>query len=288
MDRLSSVFPSDEDVSGARSRFSTRELIVLVSRDVLSVIFSRDGLGTAIKRQRKYWRRMRDPSRRRATAWCRKHSTDIETFARCVDAALWEEATEAQNRIVRLRRQRLVALNLPGARASDIGGGPGNLALLYWLVRLLKSETILETGVASGASSRAILEALHLNAAGHLYSSDLSGVIPREHAGLCVDTEMTGRWTLLHEGDRQNIPQLVGSVASIDLVHYDSAKEAEEMHWVLEQLAPLLAPDAVIVLDDVDRHGFMEEFVRTTDRSWVVFRTAAVLGLTEALESRSR
>jgi predicted O-methyltransferase YrrM len=259
-----------------------------VSRDVPSVIFSRDGLDTAIKHQRKYWRRMRDPKRRRATAWCRKHSTDIGAFAQSVDAALWEEATEAQKRIVRLRRERLVALDLPGARASDIGGGPGNLALLHWLVRLLKSKTVLETGVASGASSRAILEALHLNGSGHLYSSDLSGVIPREHSGLCVDAEMTGRWTLLHDGDRKNIPRFVESVASIDLVHYDSAKNAEEMHWVLEQLAPLLAPRAVIVLDDVDRHGFMHNFVRNADRSWVVFRTTAVLGLTEALESRSR
>lgn len=256
------------------------------TRDAVRILLSRDGLGTAVKHQRKWWRRMRDPERRRATAWCRKHSTDLDGFARRVEPALWHEATAASDRIVRLRRERLAALDLPGARASDIGGGPGNLALLHWLVRLLRSETVLETGVASGASSRAILEALHLNGSGHLYSSDLSGVIPREHAGLCVDPDMRGRWTLLHEGDRKNLPQLLDSAGSIDLVHYDSAKDSKEMRWVLDQVAPALAPSAVIVLDDVDRHGLLEEFVRTTDRSWFVFRTAAVLGLTEALEAR--
>ncbi len=223
------------------------------TRDVLRVLLSRDGIGTAVKYQRKWWRRMRDPARHRATAWCRRHSTDLDAFARSIDATLWEEAAEVQDRIVRLRKARLVALDLPGARASDIGGGPGNLALLHWLVRLLRPESVLETGVESGASSRSILEALHTNGSGHLYSSDLSGVIPREHAGLCVDPAMRGRWTLLHDGDRKNIPRLLDSAGSIDLVHYDSAKDPDEMRWVLNQTAPLLTPNAVVVLDDVCR-----------------------------------
>ncbi len=253
------------------------------TRHVLRVLLSRDGLGTAVKYQRKWWRRMRDPERRRATAWCRRHSTDLDHFARGIDPMLWEEATEVQNRIVRLRRDRLVALDLPGARASDIGGGPGNLALLYWLVRRLRPETVLETGVASGASSRSILEGLHVNGSGHLYSSDLSGVIPREHAGLCVDPEMRERWTLLQDGDRKNIPEVLKSVGSIDLVHYDSAKDPAEMRWVLNQIAPLLKSNAVVVLDDIDRHGLFQKLTQTTDQSWLVFQSVAVLGLTEAL-----
>lgn len=258
------------------------------THEILRILFSRDGAGTVIKHLRKWLRRMNDPERRRATAWCRKHSTDLEAFARTVDAALWDEAIEVRNRIVRLRRERLVALDLPGARASDIGGGPGNLALLHFLVRLLRPDTVVETGVASGASSRSILEALFTNGSGHLYSSDLAGVIPRENAGLCVDRTMRSRWTILHEGDRNNIPHLLDSIVSIDLVHYDSAKDPEEMRWVLEQLAPQLGLHAVIVLDDVDRHGFVQEFVNSTSYSWFIFRTTAVIGLTEALESRSR
>ncbi len=255
-------------------------------RNALRILLSRDGVGTAVKYSRKWWRRMKDPARRRATAWCRRNSTDLDGFARSIHPALWEEATEVQDRIVRLRKDRLVALDLPGARASDIGGGPGNLALLHWLVRLLRPETVLETGVASGASSRAILEGLHTNGAGHLFSSDLSHVIPSEHAGLCVDPEMRGRWTLLHEGDRKNIPRLLASAGSIDLVHYDSAKDPNEMRWVLSQTAPLLTSSAVVVLDDVNRHGLMQELVQTTDQSWFIFRNAAVLGLTEAIEAR--
>ncbi len=256
--------------------------------NVLRVLLSRDGLGTAVKYQRKWWRRMRDAERRRATAWCRRHPTDLDGFARSVDPALWQEATEVRDRVVRLRKERLVELNLPGARTSDIGGGPGNLALLYWLVRLLRPETVLETGVASGASSRSILEGLHLNSSGHLYSSDLSRLIPRQHAGLCVDPEMRARWTLLHEGDRKNIPQILKLTGSIDLVHYDSAKDPNEMRWVLDQTAPLLASNAVVVLDDVDRHGLIQEVVQAADQSWFVFRNAAVLGLAEAIKARGR
>jgi predicted O-methyltransferase YrrM len=99
---------------------------------------------------------------------------------------------------------------------------------------------------------------------------------------------MRARWTLLQEGDRKNIPQILKLTGSIDLVHYDSAKDPNEMRWVLDQTAPLLTPNAVVVLDDVDRHGLMQEIVRGTDQSWFVFRNAAVLGLTEAIEARGK
>lgn len=240
-------------------------------------------VGKSRKRFRKFLRRLRDPERRRATAWCRKNATDLEAFARSLDSMLWDEALDAKRRIGTLRRTRLDSLALHGARAQDIGGGPGNLALLHWLVRLLRPRVVIETGVASGASSRAILEALFLNDTGRLLSSDLAGVVPREHAGLCVDPEMHSRWTLLHDGDRRNIPLLISEVESVDLLHYDSAKDPAEMQWVLEQITPLFSDRAVVVLDDVDRHSFMSEYVRRTNKSWHVFGAVGVIGLSEAL-----
>lgn len=155
--------------------------------------------------------------------------------------------------------------------------------MLYWLVRVLSPTTVVETGVASGASSRAIIEAMLENGKGHLYSSDLAGVIPREYSGLCVDEHMTSRWTLYHEGDRTNMPRIVAKAGKIDLLHYDSAKDAVEMKWVIGQASPTLATNAVIVLDDVDRHDFMENFARSGSRSWLVFGYVGIIGLEEAL-----
>lgn len=244
----------------------------------------RNSLGKSKKRSQKLIRRLRDPQRRRATAWCKKHSSDLEAITTRIDAATWSEARDVKRAVARLRRSRLESLGLHGAQPSDIGGGPGNLALLYWLVRVFRPQTVVETGVASGASSRAILQGLFANGSGHLYSSDLSGVIPREFSGLCVDEAMYSRWTLLHEGDRVNIPLILSGLESIDLLHYDSAKDAGEMQWVIEQTTPLLGATAVVVLDDIDRHPFMSDYVQGLEKSWHVFGSVGVIGLDEASE----
>lgn len=251
---------------------------------VLKLFFSPAGPAVVVKYLRKWARRMRDPERRRGTAWCRRNSISLDNFASSIDSKLWREANQTKEKILHLRLERLTSLSLPGSKASDIGGGPGNLALLHWLVCLLKPDVVVETGVASGASSRAILEAMNVNARGHLYSSDFEAVIPREYVGLCVDQDMHARWTLLHDGDRTNIPEILESAGSIDLVHYDSAKSKEEMSWVLDTLSSSLSRRAVLVLDDVDRHGFMEEYVQDTHKSWFVFKSTAVIGLSEALD----
>ena len=52
-------------------------------------------------------------------------------------------------------------------------GGSGHIHLLYDCVRLLKAKKIIETGVAYGWSSLAILKALSDSKAGTLYSVDM-------------------------------------------------------------------------------------------------------------------
>ena len=255
----------------------------LLRRNVKALMLGDANLGKFRKRAKKFYRRLKNPARGRATRWCRRNSTDLDAFARSVDAELWDSALRLKRSIGALRKSRLEALDLHGSRPQDIGGGPGNLALLYWLVRVLAPTTVVETGVASGASSRAILEAMLENEKGHLYSSDLAGVIPREYSGLCVDEHMKPRWTLYHDGDRTNIPRIVAEAGEIDFLHYDSAKDAVEMKWVIDQVSPTLASTAVIVLDDVDRHSFMEDFARTASRSWMVFGYVGIIGLEEAL-----
>lgn len=249
----------------------------------LAVLFSREGPGKAIKEARRAFRMLRDRDRREATLWCRTQSTSLDAIATSLDAALWAEAKVVQRQTARLRRDRLAAARLHGHRSSDIGGGPGNLALLYFLVRLLRPRVVVETGVASGASSSAILQALDFNDCGSLFSSDLAGVIPREFAGICVDQHLRRRWHLYHDGDRVNIPRIVDRAESIDLLHYDSAKDAEEMEWVIAEVVPAMNRFGVIVLDDIDRHSFMRDFVKHTDLSWSVFGSVGVIGLEEAV-----
>ena len=59
------------------------------------------------------------------------------------------------------------------SRSSVKMGGSGHIHLLYDCVRLLKVRNVIETGVAYGWSSLAILKALSQNSSGRLFSIDM-------------------------------------------------------------------------------------------------------------------
>ena len=62
------------------------------------------------------------------------------------------------------------------------GGDDGDRAqaeAIWCLVAHLRPATVVETGVAHGLTSRVILEGLHRNGNGHLWSVDLPAVIRR-------------------------------------------------------------------------------------------------------------
>ena len=100
-------------------------------------------------------------------------------------------------------------------------------AFSCFLTRLLTPDVIVETGVADGWSSHAFLAGSNDNGAGHLYSSDFPYFResdPERTIGRLVPAELKGRWTLLTAGDEKNMPQVLDSVTSVYLFHYDSDK----------------------------------------------------------------
>src|SRR5216684_329042 len=64
----------------------------------------------------------------------------------------------------------------PESFGSWNDGDAGLVRAIWCLTRHLKPNTVLETGVAHGVTSRFILEALERNGAGHLWSIDLPPV----------------------------------------------------------------------------------------------------------------
>src|ERR1700722_4553623 len=98
-------------------------------------------------------------------AWCMERAESWPAFASALNPDLWTETQTVCEAIGRAAQAKIDQLGL------DLGG-PGHYPLLYFLTRHLRPRTVLETGVAAGWSSQAILTALRENAAGHLYSSD--------------------------------------------------------------------------------------------------------------------
>jgi predicted O-methyltransferase YrrM len=231
---------------------------------------------------RKLWIRWRDRGRTRrekSVDWCRQHQVDAVRWANSIDAGLWSEAEAF------FREQQEVAAR----KSKELGlrvGGAGFYELLYFLVRLVRPETIVETGVAFGFSSRALLKALAENRAGfaRLYSSDfpyfrLSD--PERIIGCLVEPALHEHWSLLIGGDRENLKRIVRDVRRIDFVHYDSDKSYSGREFALRTLGPKLAKAALILFDDIQDNSHFRDFVEREGRTHLVFESGGKwIGLT--------
>lgn len=174
-------------------------------------------------------------------AWCEARAEPLDAYGETLDGALWAEAAD----FTRELEQRARSLNIEG-----FGGGAA-YGLLYFLVRLRKPAVALETGVAAGWSSEAILAAMAANGAGMLWSSDLPYVRGGREPGVLVSPAHRDRWRLFKQGDKDNLPQILSQCCPVDFFHYDSDKSVAGRDWAWRQVQPRLAPKAVVLWDDI-------------------------------------
>jgi predicted O-methyltransferase YrrM len=188
-------------------------------------------------------------------AWCSARSTDYSTWARSQDEDLWREASDYAAGFEADARRTLDASRI------RFGGG-GAYALLYFLVRQHRPEHVVETGVAAGWSSAAILAAMERNASGHLWSSDFPYFRQADAAdeiGVLVPASLRERWTLLIDGDEQNLPRIMAEVPRVDLFHYDSDKSISGRRFALATVQPKLAPDGLVIFDDIQDNSHFRD-----------------------------
>lgn len=199
-------------------------------------------------------------SRRReaqeARRWCESRtvgSSAVVAAALGTDeaAALWREAEEHARTALAHGGELLPTL---WRRGVDLGGG-GDHRLLYFLTRWTRPTVVVETGVAAGWSSRAVLAALERNGHGELWSTDLpypglpgaAGLV-----GVVVPQELRGRWHLHLGPDARTVPAALAEAgAPPDLVHYDSDKSRRGRDRTLDLLWSVAAPGATLVVDDI-------------------------------------
>lgn len=216
---------------------------------------------------RKVASRLRPSHRDAAIAWAASRAESLNDFAAALDPELWaeSEAWGAEFRVEARRRLDQSAVPLAGA---------GHFQLVHFLVRHLKPEVVLETGVAAGYTSQAILSAMDRNGVGTLYSSDFPYFrldAPERYVGCLVDDRLRSRWHLALNGDRANLAELLPRIERIDLVHYDSDKSVEGREFVMDAIGSRLNPDSVLVMDDIDDNTFFRDWVERTGASYRVF-----------------
>jgi predicted O-methyltransferase YrrM len=153
-------------------------------------------------------------------------------------------------------------------------GGAGNLSLLYSLAKALGARHIVETGVAYGWSSLALLLAIRDEANARLLSVDLPYLTIRSDrwVGLAVPPDLSGQWQLLRMADREGLPKAIKLAGTIDLAHYDSDKSPEGRLFAYDLIWRALRSGGVLVSDDIGDNLAFERFSHKVERTPIVLK----------------
>jgi len=223
----------------------------------------------------------------------RKLKPDFDSMTCKAEAAKWAEHNAVSLNEV-LQRLHLRSDDAPvpmlhdedleaaAKRVADSGiemGGAAAIDLLYSVVFLSQSTSIIETGVAFGWSSTAILCAqrdaeLH---AGRLVSVDMPYPRARKEAyvGLTVPEELKQNWTLITKPDRNGIKTALSYFkGSLDLVHYDSDKSWYGRAYGYPLLWDALRPGGIFITDDIQDNLYFKYFVENKNLNFCVMESS--------------
>ncbi len=132
----------------------------------------------------------------------------------------------------------------------------------YAAVRIMKPETIVETGVAYGNTSAFILEALEKNGRGTLHSVDLPPLGPNvdDFVGILIRDEVRPRWKLTRGTSKRVLPPLLKTLGRLDMFVHDSLHTYKNILFELELVTPHLRSTAVVIADDIDENPAFTEW----------------------------
>jgi len=143
-------------------------------------------------------------------------------------------------------------------------GGPGHLDLIYAATKLSGAQRVVETGVAYGWSSLAILAALADRPNARLVSVDMPypKMNNEDDVGVAVPARFRAPWSLVRAPDRRGIAKAISLVGgSIDLCHYDSDKSYYGREFAYPLLWNALGSGGIFISDDIQDNFAFREFV---------------------------
>jgi predicted O-methyltransferase YrrM len=147
----------------------------------------------------------------------------------------------------------------PGWAAMDADQSLAELA--HSLVRERRPATVIETGVARGITSAAVLRALHENGFGELHSIDLPPprMLDAGLVGSAVPEELKPRWHYHWGSAKRLLPAVLARSTGPRLFIHDSDHTYDHMRWEIETAWAALEPGDVILCDDAHFHpGFAD------------------------------
>jgi hypothetical protein len=137
----------------------------------------------------------------------------------------------------------------------------------YAVARATAPDAIVETGVAYGVTSAYLLQAVHMNSKGHLWSVDLPPLGPDadRYVGHLIPPNLRDRWHL-HRGQTSRVlPTLLPSLAQLGMFVHDSLHTYRTIMNELSTVWPKLLSGAIVVADDIGGNDAFAEFTQRVE-----------------------
>ncbi|MCI4341293.1 MAG: class I SAM-dependent methyltransferase [Thermoplasmata archaeon] len=140
--------------------------------------------------------------------------------------------------------------------------------LLYLLVRALRPERVVETGVQPGYSTAWILAALEANGQGSLSSlgpGSARGRAPgiRESSlGHLVAPGLRSRWTLVLGNTEAHLREMLAEAGEVDLFFYDNGPDVDRARFELRTAWGSLSSRGILLAHHTDATPVWMEFCR--------------------------
>jgi predicted O-methyltransferase YrrM len=176
------------------------------------------------------------------------------------------------------------------------------MVLLHSLVLLLEPNIVLETGVAHGSSSVALLSALHKIKKGVVHSIDLpmieregeirpmgdncsvrkeeTTILPEyDQVGWLVPNRLRRQWHL-HLGDSLKLlPNVLEQVGTVDLFLHDSLHQYSHMRKEFELIWPYLSESGILLADDIFafKHSAIADFGNLVGRRFMNYFSMGII-----------
>lgn len=152
-------------------------------------------------------------------------------------------------------------------------GGEGATTLLYHLIKKLSPKNCIETGVAYGWSSLAILLAIKENEGTKLISNDMPYIKMNndDYVGCVVPEELYDHWDLQRMPDIKGIPLALSKMKSkVDFFHYDSDKSYTGREWSSPIIWDSLIDGGYFVSDDINDNLSFKHFCEKIGRDPII------------------